>query len=89
MHKITVMSKPGCHLCEAAIETVQKVVGSHIPVLIEEVDITQDQELLEKYRDDIPVILVDGVERFRHTVDPDKLAQFFYDDLGQKLIGVV
>jgi hypothetical protein len=87
MHKITVMSKPGCHLCDVALETVQKVVGAHVAVLIEEVDITQDLDLLEKYRDAIPVVLVDGVEHFRYTVDPDKLAQLFYDDLQQKLLG--
>jgi len=88
MHKITVMSKPGCHLCEAAVEVAQQVVGAHIPVLIEEVDITQDVELLEKYRDDIPVVLVDGVERFRHTMDPGALARLFYDELGEQLVGV-
>lgn len=88
MHRITIMSKPGCHLCEAAVRVAQQVVGAHIPVLIEEVDITQDAELLEKYREDIPVVLVDGVERFRHTVDPEKLAKLFYDELGQQIIGV-
>ena len=71
MHRISVMSKPGCHLCEVALGVVQNVVGAHVPALIEEVDITQDQELLEKYGDQIPVVLVDGVERFRYTVDPD------------------
>ena len=88
MHKITIMSKPDCHLCDVAVNTVQKVVGQRIPVLIEEVDITQDLDLLEKYRNDIPVVLVDGVERFRHTVDPDKLAQLFYDEPGESLLGI-
>ena len=88
MHRITIMSKPGCHLCEVAVRVVQKVVGAHIVCLIEEVDITQDQDLLERYRDDIPVILVDGVERFRHSVDPDKLAALFYDEPGQKMLGI-
>jgi glutaredoxin len=88
MHKITVMSKPNCHLCEAALNTVQKVVGQHIPCLIEEIDITQDPDLLDKYHDDIPVILVDGVERFRHVVDPDKLAKLFYDEPGESLLGI-
>jgi len=88
MHKITIMSKPDCHLCDVAVNTVQKVVGQRIPVLIEAVDITQDLDLLEKYRNDIPVVLVDGVERFRHTVDPDKLAQLFYDEPGESLLGI-
>ena len=87
MHRITVMSKPGCHLCEAAMEVIQRVVGSHIAVLIEEVDITQDIELLEQYREAIPVVLVDGKERFRHHIDPDALARLFYDETGQKLLG--
>ena len=87
MHKITVMSKPGCNLCEEALQTIQKVVGGHVPVIIEEADITQDQDLLEKYHDDIPVVLIDGIERFRHRVDPDKLARLFYDELGQRLLG--
>jgi glutaredoxin len=88
MHKITIMSKPGCHHCEVALQTVQTVVGANIPVIIEEIDITQDLELLEKYRNDIPVVLVDGVERFRHTIDPDTLAQLFYDEPGEKLLGI-
>jgi len=87
MHKIVVMSKPGCHLCQEALETIQKVVGAHIAVLIEEVDITQDLDLMEKYHDDIPVVLIDDVERFRHRVDPDKLARLFYDETGQRLLG--
>jgi len=86
MHKITIMSKPGCHLCEVAVQTVQKVVAWHVETLVEEVDITQDLELLEKYRNDIPVILVDGVEKFRHEVDPDRLAQIFAHE-SQRTLG--
>ncbi len=86
MHKITIMSKPGCHLCEAALQTVLKVVAWHVETLVEEIDITQDVELLEKYRDDVPVILVDGVERFRHQVDPDRLAQIFAGE-SHRLLG--
>jgi hypothetical protein len=87
MHKITVMSKPDCHLCEEALAVIQRVVGSHVAVLIEEVDITQDLDLLEKYHDVIPVVLIDGVEQFRLRVDPDKLARMFYDETGQRLLG--
>jgi glutaredoxin len=88
MHKITIMSKPNCHLCEVALNVVQKVVGQHIACLIEEIDITQDPDLLDKYHDDIPVILVDGIERFRHVIDPDKLAKLFYDEPGESLLGI-
>ena len=87
MHRITIMSKPGCPFCAEAKKMVSQVVGNHATVLIEEVNILENPDLHDKYRDVIPVILVDGVERFRHRVDPDKLAQMFYDEFGEKLLG--
>ena len=88
MHKITIMSKPGCHLCEVALETVQKVVGTHVMALIEEIDITQNLDLLEQYREAIPVILIDGTEKFRYRVDPDALAALLAHDPTQGLRGI-
>jgi len=88
MHKVTVFSKPGCKLCKQAVNVVQQVIGSHVPTIIEEVDITQDQELLEKYKNDIPVIMVDDIERFRGVIDPEELARLFKDEPGQNLLGI-
>lgn len=87
MHKITLYSKPGCHLCEAAKRTIDRLVGNHATVLVEEVNILEHPDLHAAYQDAIPVVLVDGVERFRHRIDPDKLAKLFYDEFGQKLLG--
>jgi glutaredoxin len=88
MHKVTVYSKPGCKLCKQAVEVVQRVIGSHVPTIIEEVDITQEQELLERYKNDIPVVMVDGIERFRGVIDPQKLARLFMDEPGENLLGI-
>ena len=88
MHKVTIMSKPNCKLCKHAVDVVQKVVGSRVPMLIEEIDITQNQDLLALYKNDVPVILVDGIERFRHTIDPDKLTTYFMDEPGENLLGI-
>ena len=88
MHKITIMTKPNCSLCDAAVRVVQRVVGQRVVAIIEEIDITSDLELLEKYRDDVPVILIDGVERFRHTVDVNRLVKYFMDDAGESLVGI-
>jgi glutaredoxin len=87
LHRITIYGKPDCHLCDAAAEVVQKVVGNNIAVIIEKVDITDDAELLEKYQNDIPVIAIDGKDTFRHRVDPQELARTFYDTLGENLVG--
>ena len=58
-HKIVVFSKPGCHLCEQAIENL-KALSSNREFQLEIVDITQDQDLLKTYMIRIPVIRLDG-----------------------------
>ena len=87
VHRITIYGKPDCHLCDVAADVCQKVVGQNIAVIIEKVDITDDAALLEKYKNDIPVIAIDGSDRFRGRVDPQELAAIFYGELGEQLVG--
>ena len=85
MHKVTIMSKPGCHRCEQITEAIRKLI--RFPVMIEVVDVVRDQELLEQYGKDVPVVLIDGIERFRQTVDPQKFLKFFADEPGAQIVG--
>jgi len=39
---------------------------------LEEVNIESDNELLRKYKYDIPVIVIDGIESFLHRVTPEE-----------------
>ncbi len=39
---------------------------------LDEVNIENDPELLERYKDDIPVITFNGIEAFRHRVSPEE-----------------
>ena len=73
MHKahVIVYSRPGCHLCDEAKSAIEKSNCADRYTL-EEVNIESDDELLKKYRYDIPVITIDGVEAFKHTVDPQQ-----------------
>jgi glutaredoxin len=87
MHTITIYSKPKCSLCDAAVKAVQGVVTNHADVLMKVVDITRDPEFNQLYATDVPVVVIDGVERFKHRLDPDALAKLFYDEFGVKLIG--
>jgi hypothetical protein len=48
-------------------------VGAEIPFELEETDITGDEELERRYRERIPVVLVDGEEAFTYFVHPDGL----------------
>ncbi|HEX6046741.1 MAG TPA: glutaredoxin family protein [Pyrinomonadaceae bacterium] len=67
--RVIIFSRPGCHLCDEAKAAIQSA-GCGDRFTLEEVNIESDDELLNKYRYDIPVIMIDGVEAFIHRVDP-------------------
>ncbi|HWB14223.1 MAG TPA: glutaredoxin family protein [Pirellulales bacterium] len=63
-HEVVIFSRAECHLCHDAISLVEEA-GLRPTV----VDIDQDDELRRRYGEAIPVVLIDGVERFRGRVD--------------------
>jgi glutaredoxin len=73
LHKahVIVYSRPGCHLCDEAKAAIEKSNCSDHYTL-EEVNIESDDGLLKKYQYDIPAITIDGVEAFKHRVDPEQ-----------------
>ena len=68
---VVVYSRPGCHLCDEA-KTAILDSGCSDQIVLEEINIESDEELLRKYKYDIPVIMIDGVESFIHRVDPSE-----------------
>jgi len=48
-------------------------VRAELPFEFEDVDITDDADLERRYRERIPVVLVDGEEVFTYFVHPDGL----------------
>jgi hypothetical protein len=69
---VTIMSKPECHLCDIAkarVENVARQVGVDVKV----VDITGDPELLKRYCQRIPVVLVGEEEAFAYRVNEKAL----------------
>ncbi|MDP6446170.1 MAG: glutaredoxin family protein [Pirellulaceae bacterium] len=64
-HSATVYTRPGCHLCEEAADMLRR----H-GVLVELVDIDQDETLRAKYDLCVPVVFIDGKERFRGRIEP-------------------
>ena len=71
---ITIYSKPDCHLCDLAKEVVERC-RLRTNFALDVIDISQNPELLERYRNDIPVILLDGREIARHVVRERKLLE--------------
>ena len=65
--KVTLYTRQGCHLCEAAEHVVRTVAAEHE---IHLVDIDADPALTERYTVRVPVLAVDGVEIAEYEVDP-------------------
>lgn len=70
--KVTLLGKPGCHLCDDARAVVREVCGT-LGVPWEERDITRDEELNRTYWEQIPVVLIDGTQHTFWRVDPERL----------------
>ena len=80
---VTLLSKPGCHLCDDAREVVRDVLSTFSPreglaeVEVEfefdEKSILDDPELFDEYVEEIPVVLVNGRVHTIWRVDPERL----------------
>jgi glutaredoxin len=71
---VVLYSRPGCHLCDVARETIERVRRAH-PFTFDEVSIEGDDALELSYGIRIPVVAVDGQERFEIEVDAEALAE--------------
>ena len=65
---VIIYSRPGCHLCDEAKAAILSA-GCSDRFVLEEINIDTDEELFGKYKYDIPVISIDGVESFIHRVN--------------------
>ena len=64
---VIIYSRPGCHLCDEAKQTIE-TAGCFGEYTLEEINIESDADLLKAYQYDIPVITINGVEAFRHRL---------------------
>jgi c-di-GMP-related signal transduction protein len=62
MADVVVYSRPGCHLCEEALEQIVALHGEGYRFALHEVDIESNDLLLRRYLERIPVVEVDGIE---------------------------
>lgn len=71
-HRLTLLGKPGCHLCAEARAVLARVAGE-LGVPWDEADVTADDDLYAEYGERIPVVLLDGKEHGYWTVDEARL----------------
>ncbi|MER5746213.1 glutaredoxin family protein [Streptomyces sp. NPDC059913] len=69
---VTLVGKPGCHLCDDARQVVREVC-EETGASWEEKDITLDERLYREYWEQIPVVLVDGEQHTFWRVDAARL----------------
>ncbi len=70
--RVTLYTRAGCHLCEAAREIVQRVcaeLGEGFDV----VDVDSDPALRERFTEEVPVTFVDGRQHDFWRVDEQRL----------------
>jgi glutaredoxin len=77
--RITLLGKPGCHLCDDARAVVNDVVAGLAgdagapDVTVEEFSILDDDALLAQYAEEIPVVLINDRVHNYWRIDPDRL----------------
>ncbi len=74
--RLTLLSKPGCHLCDEARDVATAVIaelGPEASIALDERSILDDPELNARYWDEIPVVLINDRVHTIWRVEPDRL----------------
>jgi glutaredoxin len=66
--KVVIYSKPGCHLCDDVKAQLARLRET-MHFELREVNILEDTESFEKYRDEIPVVFINGRKSFKYRLD--------------------
>ncbi|MBD8870830.1 glutaredoxin family protein [Nocardioides donggukensis] len=70
--RVTLYSRPGCHLCDEARLVVEQVCAE-LGEAYTEVDVDGDAALARRYGEEVPVTFVDGRQHDFWRVDPTRL----------------
>ena len=70
--RIEIYSRPGCHLCDEA-KAVIEPFSARYPLRLTVTNVDSDPNLRSAYGSEIPVVLINGIEAFRHRVDAPAL----------------
>ena len=69
---VTIVGKPGCHLCDEARVIVEQVC-TETGATWNEVSVLEDVALFDSYWEKIPVLLIDGAVHDFWRVDAERL----------------
>jgi hypothetical protein len=74
MISLTVYSRPGCHLCDEMMATIERVAHG-TALTVDVIDISTDPALEARYGLEIPVLLVNGKKAAKYRVSETGLVQ--------------
>jgi c-di-GMP-related signal transduction protein len=73
VNEVVVYSRPGCHLCEQALEEIVALHADGYRFSLREVDIESEELLLRRMLERIPVVEVDGEVVSELVLDRDSV----------------
>ena len=75
MTRLTIYSRPGCHLCDEMKSVVSAFVQELPPdtITVEHIDISTDAALNQLYGQEIPVLLIDGRKAAKYRITEQEL----------------
>jgi glutaredoxin len=78
--ELTLIGKPGCHLCEDAELAIDRVLATFlaanpsVAVSMTQKNILDDAELAARYSEEIPVLLINGKVHNYWRIDEERFA---------------
>ena len=82
MLSVTLYTRPGCHLCDEMKDVIRRV-AQHVPLALEEFDISADPDLEARYRVEIPVLMIDGRKVAKYRITEDELTRIVIARAGK------
>jgi len=71
---LTLYSRPGCHLCEVMKATVEATISGR-DVILDEVNVDLDSDLVGRFGDQVPVLVLDGRRIAKYRIDAETLTR--------------
>jgi glutaredoxin len=77
--ELTLITRQGCHLCEEASNDLARLLARFTelypdkPFSVEVVDVDADPLLLDKYSEEVPVLLLNGEQVSFFRIDADRV----------------
>ena len=78
---MVVYSKPGCCLCDEVKENLKRLKASYA-FNLREVDILEDPEAHERFKEEIPVVFINGKKAFKYRLDEKQFLKKLESDRG-------